>query len=128
MISKEKIIRKITGIILASTAVFFLCTTDSFADTADWRLRYIQGAPSSEYKGSWSKMDKTTKTTTKAVVNKVGGGAEIFVYSSTGISSLFSGSGSTKADKVAIGQDVYLSVNYTSYGTATNYPDGYFSY
>lgn len=73
-------------------------------------------------------MDKTTKTTTKAVVNKVGGGAEIFVYSSTGISSLFSSSGSTKADKVAIGQDVYLSVNYTSYGTATNYPDGYFSY
>jgi hypothetical protein len=127
MSKRSKLKGRILSLILVCALAFQFCATESLAATKSWGLRYVYGAPTSEYVSSWSKSVTTTKKTTKVTVDKVGGNAEIFAYSSNGISALFSKAG-TATTTTKVGKSVYLSVNYSSYGSYTNTPNGNFSY
>ncbi len=65
----------------------------------------------------------TTQTTTTMKVAVVGGGAEIYCYTSNGIVSVFSGPGQTSvATPVRTG--FYAEAKYFSYGTSNSFPSG----
>ena len=80
------------------------------------------------HKTSWGKFVITTSTKTTMKVNEVGGGAKIFVYTDNGISSLFSGAGSTTITTTKSGVKIYGGVMYNEKGSYYNYPKGTFVY
>lgn len=121
-------------IVLRLLVVFSLCisfaavnTVDVNADQASWSLRYIKGAPTSEYKTSWKTTVTTTRTETTMSVTKISGGAQLFIYTSNGISTLASTKVTTSVETKS-GLSVYASVSYNEHGTATNYPSGTLTY
>ncbi len=122
---------KLKGRLLSFMLIFALafqfCAIESSAASKNWSLRYVYGAPSSEQKLIWEKTVTTTKKTTKVTVDEVGGSAEIFAYSSNGISSLFSKAGSATTT-AKVGRDIYICVKFTEQGKSSNTPNGSFSY
>lgn len=120
--------KKLGTVILTLLAVVSLnCMTAEAASTS-WDLRYIPHAGSSANKTSWGKFVITTSTKTTMKVNEVGGGAKIFVYTDNGISSLFSGAGSTTITTTKSGVKIYGGVMYNEKGSYYNYPKGTFVY
>lgn len=127
--SKNDRLRRLLCIMVACTLIFQFYGIKPSAASSSWKLRYVYGAPTSEYVSCWHASVATTKKTTKATINKVGGGAQIFVYSSNGIASIFSTTGHTDVTtKDKIGKIIKLEVSYTKYGQSSNSPNGSFSY
>ncbi len=96
------------------------------AASTGWKLRYIKGAPNSENVLSWNRSVTTTQNyiTMSATVS---GGAEIYVYTSNGIASLFTSTGATSVSSVAYTR-IYATAKYVNYGTTTNYSNGTLDY
>lgn len=92
-----------------------------------WNLRYVKGAPTSECITTWHTSVSATQNVTSMGVNRISGGATLFLYTNNGISTL--------ADTVVltsvaakIGTTVYAEVSYRQYGSGTNYPTGILYY
>lgn len=93
------------------------------AATASWYLRYVQHAESSANETTWAKYFNTTTTTTTMKINKVGGGAQVYAYTSNGISMLSSGTATSYVPTVK-NKQIYVYAGYSAYGTSNSYPEG----
>lgn len=94
------------------------------AATLNWHLRYVKGAPSSENIYSWSPgyVYTTTSTTTMKVSN-MNGNATVYVYTSNGISSMFSTNGSVNI-KTTKNTKMYAVARFSDYGSGNSNPSG----
>ena len=119
--------RKLLCFMVVCTLIFQFYSIKPSAASSNWKLRYVYGAPTTEYISSWNKSVTTTKKATKATINEIGGGASIFVYSSNGIGAIFSKTGNISVNDKA-GKIIQIKVSYTNYGKSSNTPNGSFSY
>ena len=126
---KKSTFQKVIAAALVMVIGLQLSAESAQAATANWNLRYVKYAPTTEQKFSWIKENlKTTDTTTKMTINQVGGGAVIWVYTSNGIAAMFDGPGSVKVTKREKGKKIYAEVKYQVKGSYSNYPSGKVTY
>lgn len=121
---KRSTFQKIIAAALVMVIGLQLSTAETQAATANWNLRYVKYAPTTEQKYSWNARVSTTSTTTEVKINQVGGGARIGIYTSNGIASIFKGPGSVKVTKIKKGKAILAQVKYEYKGSSSNYPSG----
>lgn len=122
--------KKISTLIMALAMVSAIAATtgmEAKAATASWSLRYVQHAESSANKTTWAKYVNTTTTTTTMKISKVGGGAQVYAYTSNGISMISSGTATSYVPTVK-NKSIYVYAGYLSYGTSNSYPSGSVTY
>lgn len=103
-----------------------LYSVNSLAATKSWSLCRTNG-PSSEWLTKREITFTTTKSKTKVIVDKVGGGAEIFVHTSNGISAFHKHAGSSTTS-ATVGRTERFYVQYSYNGTSSSYPSGKLEY
>ena len=127
MNKRKSFLSKSGGMVLALLLAFSFCVPNVSAANVGWTLKCDPKLNYYYNKISTDLTVTTTKKTTTIHVNNVGGGAEVFLYSTNGISALKKGKGgdyvSTKK-----GKNVYMSVHYNNYGTSISNPSGYYDY
>lgn len=121
---KKSMFQKVIAAALVMVIGLQLSTASAHAATANWNLRYVKYAPTTEQKSSWNARVSTTSATTEVKINQVGGGARIGVYTTNGIDAKFIGPGSVKVTKIKKGKVILVQVKYEYKGSSSNYPSG----
>lgn len=122
--------KKLLTLVLALSMVTVATATNGMeakAATASWSLRYIHHAESSANVTSWARYLNTTKTTTTAKINNVGGSARVCVISSNGINLISAGTATASIEAVKNTQ-IYALATYSDYGTSNSFPTGSVEY
>ena len=118
-----KCIRKLIMTIFVGIVILCSASATCMADTASWKLRYVKNGPMSLQIYEWDTTVNATKDTTELSATNITNGAEIYVHTSNGITSLYKTATATSV-KTKKGTSIYAYVKYTKYGSSTNYPAG----
>ena len=118
-----KCIRKLIRTIFVGIVILCSASATCLAKTAYWKLRYVKNGPMSLQIYEWDTTVTATKDTTELSATNITNGAEIYVYTSNGITSIYKTTTATSV-KTEKGAKIYAYVKYTKYGSSTNYPAG----
>ena len=116
-------VKSLVAVALAVATVFSFSSADVNAASTSWHLRYVKGAPTTVNIYSWSTMVTTTKSKTKMEVANMNSNSEVYIYSSNGMSSIFSQNGSLEISAKK-NQRIYASANLFNYGAGNANPTG----
>ena len=109
-------------------AVFMLLSGGmiSNAATRRWNLRYVKGAPTSEYKETWGDYVTTTSTSVQMTVDKLEGGAKVILSIDGRNTSFMDHTGAIQSTGFRRNQRVfcYATFDGASYGNCSNSPSG----
>lgn len=116
-------IRKLMMALCIAVVILCSASTTCLAETSYWKLRYVKNGPMSLQIYEWDTTVTATKDTTELSATNITNGAEIYVHTSNGITSLYKTATATSV-KTKKGTSIYAFVKYTKYGSSTNYPAG----
>lgn len=100
---------------------------DASAETHGWSLRYVKGAPYSEYKDQDNQYYDLKNGSAKMTVDKLSSGAKIFLMIDVKNTALFSHTGELTANGITpINKRVWFHASFSgaNYGHVTNRPSG----